>query len=380
MAAEDQQRETRLLLVSGDPALIEAGRGAARALGGRLFVLPALDPALAWLLHPHPSCTHLLLPAGTSPADMDTLAGMLDEITDGAGTVLLLGPGPPPDRLAIRVNPPTEANIIAAVRAGRPRPTGQPLDATTLRAALHQGRLRMHFQPVLEARSLRLLGVEALARLHHPTLGIIRPSDFMPLAIASAQERTVSNVAAARSIMELGGEPFMQDRHVAFNMPLPGFLHESAPARALELCAVVALAPDRVIIELVETPDPPDLGAVATAVIRWRDAGFLVTIDDAGPPLPHWRALVDLPFTGVKLDGSLAQPGEAAHAMAGEIVTAAKRRNLFVVAEGIEDAAALERMRALGVDAVQGFLFCRPVPARALRLWAEAWRTLMGAA
>ena len=51
-----------------------------------------------------------------------------------------------------------------------------------------------------------------------------------------------------------------------------------------------------------------------------------------------------------------------------------KQRGLFVTAEGIEDEAAMTRMRALGVDALQGFLFCRPLPARALPIWLREWR------
>jgi len=61
--------------------------------------------------------------------------------------------------------------------------------------------------------------------------------------------------------------------------------------------------------------------------------------------------------------------------MAGEITTAAKKRGLFIVAEGIEDEPALQRARDLGVDAVQGFLFCRPLPARAVPIWLNEWQT-----
>jgi EAL domain-containing protein (putative c-di-GMP-specific phosphodiesterase class I) len=89
--------------------------------------------------------------------------------------------------------------------------------------------------------------------------------------------------------------------------------------------------------------------------------------------------MLDLPFNGVKLDGSLAAVDDAAVAEAEAIVGIAKRNGQYVVAEGIENAAAVARMRALGADALQGFFFCRPMPAPALRIWAEAWETLIGA-
>jgi EAL domain-containing protein (putative c-di-GMP-specific phosphodiesterase class I) len=61
--------------------------------------------------------------------------------------------------------------------------------------------------------------------------------------------------------------------------------------------------------------------------------------------------------------------------MAARNTPAAKRRGLFVIAEGVEDEAALIRKRAAGVDALQGFLFCRPLPARALPIWLRFWRS-----
>jgi EAL domain-containing protein (putative c-di-GMP-specific phosphodiesterase class I) len=372
--------DIRLLLVSADPRLIEAGRVAASRLDAPIDVMPTVDAALAWLLHRTPDCTHVLVPANLLPAELDALAGMVAEVTDGAAPLFVLGTMQGDGRSVVGVDPFDAAGIAWAVHDHRTAATPElpPLDAEGLRAALHDGRLRVRFQPVLEARSLRMIGVEALSRLHHPRLGILRPAAFMAQAIMTGQDRTLSAVAAARAMMDLRGRPFMQGRSVAFNMPMPAFLTESAPLRAREMCAIASLPPERAVVELVETADPPDFRALSAAAARWRDAGFNLTIDDAGPRLPHWRTLLDLPFTGVKLDGSLARTAPEAMAMARDIVTEAKRRGMFVVAEGIEDSAALERMRGLGVDALQGFLFCRPVPARAVQIWAEAWQSLIG--
>jgi EAL domain-containing protein (putative c-di-GMP-specific phosphodiesterase class I) len=379
----DTTARSRLLLVSADPELVDAAGTAARHLFAWLEVMPTLDSALAWLLHPSPTSTHVLAPADLPPGDIDALAGMVDEVTGGRARLFLLGrkrhPGPlDGEERGITLIDPCDAAGIERVLTQHP-PAGLParpdLSVADLRAALHDGRLRVRFQPVLHVRTLRLLGVEALSRLHHPTLGVLRPSQFMPQAIASGQERALSSMAAARAVIDLRGQAFMQGRYIAFNVPLPTFLNEVGPSRALEICAIAALPAERVVIELVETRQSPDLHCVGDAVERWREAGFNATIDDAGPGLPHWRDMLELPFNGVKLDGSLALPSESAIRQAEEIVAVAKGRGKFVVAEGIEDAAAAERMRSMGVDALQGFFFCRPVPARALRIWSEAWQT-----
>lgn len=379
-AAASLTTDMHLLLVSADPRLIDAARGAAVRLRAPIDVMPTVDAALAWLLHRSPTCTDVLVPANLPAAELDALGGMVDEVTFGRATLYILGSRQGDGRSVVGVEYSDAAAIAWALHDHRQVPAAaqQSLDADGLRAALHDGRLRVRFQPVLDARSLRMIAVEALSRLHHPRLGVLRPDQFVPQAIASGQERTLSAVAAARAMMDLRGKHFMHGQYIAFNMPLPAFLHEVTPARAREICAIAALAPDHAVIELVETEEQPDLRALAAAVTRWRDADFNVTIDDAGPRLPHWRALLDMPFNGVKLDGILTEPTQEAVNQAAEIVDQAKRNNQFVVAEGIENAAQLERMRSLGVDALQGFLFCRPVPVRALQIWAEAWESLIG--
>ncbi len=365
---------TRLLLVTAEPALQGEAAAAAARLGTKIDVLPSLEAALSWLLRPAQLCTHVLVQASMDPQRLDALAGMVDEVTSVPTPLLMLGAVDDQGPSLLAVESGIAAAISQTLRDHRPFvPEKMPeLTADELRAALHEGQLRARFQPIVDAASLEPVGVEALARLHHPSLGILRPKDFMPQAIASGQERTVTAIVAARAMLDLRGLPGLPARNFSLNVPLSSLCHADAPDRARELIAVVGMVPGQVVIELLETVEKPDLLALGAAVERWRAVGFLVSIDDAGPRLPHWRALLDLPFTGLKLDGALAgEPGM----QAGEIVEAAKRAGLMVTAEGIEDQAAMTRMRALGVDALQGFLFCRPLPARALPIWLAEWRS-----
>ena len=88
--------------------------------------------------------------------------------------------------------------------------------------------------------------------------------------------------------------------------------------------------------------------------------------------------MLELPFSGIKLDASLAADTAEAHDEASAITEAAHRLGLYIVAEGIQDEAALARARALGVQAVQGFLFSRPLPAAAVPVWLRGWRGVAG--
>jgi EAL domain-containing protein (putative c-di-GMP-specific phosphodiesterase class I) len=361
----------RLLLVSDDAALAGIVATAAANLLATLDVMPTLDDAIAWLLHPDNLCTHVLAPATLGPSEIDTLTGMVDEITVAPTPVLLLGgtTGHPHGVLAVS---PFDAGAVETVlRALQPftPPARAELTVDELCAALDGGMLRMRFQPIVDSITLRPLGVEALARLHHPRFGILRPQHFMPQVMAAGLERHFAELTVALTLVDAHGMAQPASGHIAFNMPMTRFLEADAPARERELVSQTRLPPERVVVELVESMKGPDLTALAAAVARWRAAGFLVTIDDAGPGLPHWRQMMDLPFSGVKLDRSLARRSAEADDEAAKIVDLAHRRGLYIIAEGIEDKSALTRMRALGVQAMQGFLFCRPLPARALPFW-----------
>jgi EAL domain-containing protein (putative c-di-GMP-specific phosphodiesterase class I) len=361
----------RLLLVSDDPGLVDIAATAAANLPATLDVMPTLDDAIAWLLHPDNLCTHVLAPAALGPSEIDMLAGMVDEITRVPTPLLLLGGTAGHAQGVLAISPFDAGAIEAAVRALHPftPPAHAELTADEVRAALDGSMLRMRFQPVVDSNTLRPLGLEALARLHHPRLGILRPHHFIPQVIQAGLERHFAEITAARTLVDLRGMAQPVPFHIAFNMPMTRFLEADALASARELVSQTRLPPERVVVELVESMERPDLAALAAAVASWRAAGFLVTIDDAGPGLPHWRQMMDLPFSGVKLDGSLARRSAGADDEAARIVDLAHRRGLYIVAEGIEDEPALTRMRDLGVQAMQGFLFCRPLPTRALPIW-----------
>jgi len=121
---------------------------------------------------------------------------------------------------------------------------------------------------------------------------------------------------------------------------------------------------------VLEAPVAPDLVRLGVCLERWRKAGFRTAIDDAGPALSYWRQLLDLPFDVLKLDGAMVVD-PAAQGLMETIVAAARASGKFITAEGIEDEACLDRVRPLQVDALQGFLFARPLPAMALPLWLD---------
>ncbi len=356
-----------LLLVGDDPVWLAAARAAAETRGALLDVKATVTEALAWMFHPQRVHTHVLAIAPLTPFETDALAGMLDEVTLQPIRLLLLGSDVGHGNMVQPVLSPAALDA-ALSRPWRTNPSGlPPLGAADLADSLHHGNLRMRFQPIVSAATRAPIGVEALARLHHPQRGILHPRAFIPLAVAAHLERVLTAIATARTVLELTHAPQLRAMTVTLNVPLPTLFNLSAVERACELCAVAGMTPEHIMIEAVETPEKPDFTVLARALDRWMAAGFRIAIDDAGPALPHWRDMLELPFNALKLDGTIA--GD--EVLSATIVEAAKRAGLFVVAEGIEDEATAQRMRALGVDSLQGFLFSRPLPVMALPLWID---------
>lgn len=366
--------QSRLLLVGADPTWHTLVVATAARLGAEIDTVADVPAALGRMLRPDHVYDHVLAVGPISSREMDALAGMLDEVTLRTTPLLLLGCVVCGGANAINFldEPDGEALYALLAKPARLSCNLAPLTGEELVSALHGGGLRMRFQPILRMSDFKPIGVEALARVHTRERGILHPKDFIPATLSSGRERVLTSIAAARTFLDIGARLYDNDLFVTINLPLASVMHESALHRAIELCAVAGVAPSRVMIEVLESKTAPDLGLLRTALEAWRREGFLTAIDDAGPALPHWREMMALPFDVVKLDGALiADP--AADNLMRRIVDEAKARDRFIIAEGIENEACLERVRPFGVDALQGFLFARPLPALALPLWLRQW-------
>ena len=364
-----------MLFVGSDQAWQNAAATAARQLGAALDIKPDVKSALESMLVPGCVYDHVLAVAPLRARSIDALAGMLDEVTFRPTPLLLLGCESygvaTPVPCVEKVDP---LAVTAALRRDANLTPGEPpMEPAELVSTLHGGGLRMRFQPILRASDMEPIGLEALARLHHGQRGILHPRDFIPLTIACGRERMLTGIAAARTFLEIGARLRETDLFVTINLPLSTVMNDSAVRRGLELCTVAGVSPTQIMLEVLETSTAPDLDKLRVALLAWREAGFRIAIDDAGPALPHWRDLLDLPFDALKLDGAMiGNPDE--HALLETIVTEAKARGRYLVAEGIEDQAGLDHVLRLGVDAVQGFMFSRPLPAMAVPLWLAYWR------
>jgi EAL domain-containing protein (putative c-di-GMP-specific phosphodiesterase class I) len=217
------------------------------------------------------------------------------------------------------------------------------------------------------------VGVEALVRWQHPTLGVLSPSVFIGLA-----EETGAIVALGRSVLhrscrdaavwyaELGERaPF-----VSVNVA-PRQLHE--PGLVAEVAALLdrtGLPPDRLQVELTERALTTDEGAPLKALDGLRAMGVRIAVDDFGTGYSNLSYLRKLPVDVIKLDGSFGEGlreeelyDEVDERIVGTLVDLGHALDLTVTAEGVETAAQAARLRELGCDEGQGWLFAPALPA-----------------
>lgn len=233
-----------------------------------------------------------------------------------------------------------------------------------LDVALVGGQLAAVFQPQISLDSGRIVAVEGLCRWQHPTLGFISPERFIPLAESTGAIHEIGRfmieecIAAADHWGDLGSRIEMSVNISPLQLTT-AFAEELSDRWRRRELPVHSLT-----LEITESLPVTDLEASVSRLTSLRDAGIGISLDDYGTGHASSDQLDRLPVTEVKLDRSLIQ--NRAALPAGEIsdvVALAHRRELRVVAEGIENDEQLDFARDVGCDRAQGYLLGRPVPA-----------------
>jgi len=249
--------------------------------------------------------------------------------------------------------------------------------AGDLNAALSGAMIETRYQPIVRLSDRAPVALEALARLNHPSRGTLLPHRFVPQIEDAGLAPLLTKRVAHRAFADMVGSSLApHGLDMALNFPLDVLLVPEALALLDEQRREADIPAERVIIELTESRPVQDLVTLRLATERLRMLGYGVSIDDVAPSVPQLAALLDLPFSALKLDKDLVQQtehDEAARDFTQHTVDAAKSRGLTVTAEGVESAALWHRLAALGVDLAQGFLMARPLQAADVPLWLRRW-------
>ncbi|WP_325677387.1 EAL domain-containing protein [Rhodopila sp.] len=338
----------------------------------------AANEAVALLARGGTHYTHVLVNQRDADGLADTLADLTDEIAHPDTDMLMLGTGGSGTR-PVRVIPVAEPGAVQeAVMSTSPR--ARPLsgvDDSALRAALDAGAIEVRYQPIVRVRDGRPVALEALARLTHPSLGTVAPDHFVPQIEAAGLAARFTELVSERVFADLE-DPALASTgmHVSINFTLDVLLSSSALIVLERQRAAHGVPANRVIVELTESQPVRDIGKLRESVTHLRSLGYGVAIDDVGPAVPHLEPLLDLPFSSLKLDKVLVQQSDSSPDVLRYLslaVRLAKKHGLTVIAEGVETEAIYSRMKAIGVQFIQGFLAARPLPRNAVPVWVRSW-------
>ncbi|MEU5315849.1 EAL domain-containing protein [Streptomyces sp. NPDC021056] len=254
------------------------------------------------------------------------------------------------------------------------RMTRQAL-ASTLRPAIERGEFTLEYQPLVGMEDGRLRGVEALVRWNHPQFGMLTPNRFIGLA-----EEDGSIVQLGRWVLATAcrqarqwqldhpGEPPI---FVSVNVAVRQVWDSDLVEDVAEILAETGLAPGLLQLELTESAVMGSAGRPLQALQALSDMGVHIAIDDFGTGYSNLAYLSRLPVAVLKLDGSFvrgfqyegtgAPPNPADEVVVEAMIQLAHRLGLTVTAECVETSAQASRLRRIGCDTGQGWLYSRPV-------------------
>ncbi len=308
----------------------------------------------------------------------------LEEPFEIAGTPIAVGPHFGIAEIpAERIEDPSSVVRYASVAARQARDQRRPWMAyesehepvrkdqfailAAVRTGLQNGEFSLHYQPKIDIMTGVVIGVEALARWNHPVRGFISPMEFIPvveetLLIGPFTEFVAETAAAQLAAWRAKGLRVP----IAINVSANNLTQSFGIGRLFASLNEHKVPPELIEIEITETSVFTDFPEIVR-MLRWlRDQGLSIQIDDFGTGYSSLMYIQQIPANGIKIDQTFVRSmvrGEKNLEIVTASIGLAHSLGMKVVAEGVEDQATLDLLRAIHCDAAQGYHICRPLPA-----------------
>jgi len=242
-----------------------------------------------------------------------------------------------------------------------------------LRHAIENHHLVLHYQPKIDFATRRVSAVEALVRWQHPRRGLLYPDSFIPLAEETGLIKPLTLAVIRMAVRECAD---WRERGielvVAVNISAHNVQDETFPERVAAILEELRVPPEWLELEITETGIMTNPVLSIETITRLSGMGIQIAIDDFGTGYSSMAYLKKLLVAKIKIDKSFVMD-MATDANDAVIVRSTidlgHNLGLKVVAEGVEDETAWERLQQLGCDAAQGYYMSRPLPAKELLDW-----------
>ncbi len=236
-----------------------------------------------------------------------------------------------------------------------------------LRQAIDNDELLMYYQPIVDLKTGAITEVEALMRWQHPTLGLIFPNEFIPIAEETGMIVNMSGLVFRQVTRQMVKWQEMNLSHfrVAINLSGRQFMQPNMVDRIDSYLKESGLNPNFVELEITESLAMKDIGITIHKLEQLKALGIFVSVDDFGTGYSSLNYLKKMPIDAVKIDRSFVQnciEDAQDAAIIQAIISMAHSLNLKVIAEGVETEEQRQFLVNMQCDAMQGYLISRPLP------------------
>ena len=232
-----------------------------------------------------------------------------------------------------------------------------------LRVAESRGELELHYQPIVDLATQRVVCLEALLRWRHPERGMVMPDSFIPLAEETGLIEPLGAWVLREAFEQARGWP--AEVSIAVNLSPVQFKSGNLRSTVAAALRASGIAPQRVELEITESVRLAENSANLAVLHELRALGVRICLDDFGVGYSSLSYLRSFPFSKIKIDRSFVREICSSHeaaAIVRAITTLGDSLDMTITAEGIEQETQLDLLRGLGCDQAQGYLFSTPRP------------------
>ncbi len=244
-----------------------------------------------------------------------------------------------------------------------------------LRKAIDEDELVLHYQPKIEARSGRLVGLEALLRWRHSARGLIYPDEFIPSAERTGLIHPLTRHVLRKALMQwVEWRQQGLELSIAVNVSRQSLLDPNFPNEVAQLLETHSVPASDLELEITESSIMADFEQAKEVLERLSRMGIRLSLDDYGSGYSSLAHIKRLPITEVKIDksfvlGMARDPGD--RVIVRSTIELGHNLGLSVVAEGVESLETLRDLATLGCDRAQGFWVSGPLPGAEVVAWAS---------
>jgi diguanylate cyclase (GGDEF)-like protein len=241
-----------------------------------------------------------------------------------------------------------------------------------LRQADLSKEMQLHYQPVVDANTGRIVVLEALARWTNPDIGMVPPARFIATAERSGLIHKVTSALLNHLLNDMQHMP--QDVHVSFNLSAKTLANPAAMLSLLSKVKASGINPRRLEFEITETALVANFETAMNALQLLRNLGASIALDDFGTGYSSLSYVHQLPLDKIKIDRRFVNDvcdDRRARKIVKTIIGLSRDLDIQCVAEGVETEAQAVVLSELGCPQMQGYLFSRPVPLNDIKRWME---------